>query len=748
MTNSDVTPKPKISIIDPIDLNITFLLQQISKDLQLNFKIDRAQKSCHTPRRNDDVAAALQYLQSWYNWATQVGNYFTGRLFPVQVNHGLDLSIINGKEMFVPVVPLFEENRALALEQSSAVPPSPLFTVGENIPSETPGDKESLPFTFRVGDINLFLAEQTRSFDAKFAKLAKTFPKDEKLITVAEAKLLSILLHSKTICENFSNGVNYIEYLLRTQLISAIGKIVTPVDFANYMTYHNRKIFKPDYEPQKFCYAVRRPDHYPEGIVSLDCKLNDGSISEPISTMVNHQKFTKHPMRFTLSAAATVSFFGDRYVHAWMGHQFSGDAGGSFSLSARARQFSSFILLVGNIISADLFDPQFGIIVQNKDDLLIPLLFEQIPTPKAFRDAIESLSPEQQDFAKAFRSMQLESTMFGVCIIQIKPQLEKLLNIPDDSLTKEIQLTQDLLRLFIDYQIPSDLISFDEDDHPNASTPQKIEIVKQHVATMFQMIEKSKQRELDEAKLKTKYEVPLIEEREMTLKSVDYSSMKKERKVKKSVKRKCKKKSVATSSSVLKSVKPKPGAGASQPVEVAKSVEAPKPADPEKQSSNEFEPVSDVEVDGLDVTKIPAMLDAKFEIYDEDCALHSTIIKAGTTWEKKYLESLLAKPTARTLNPDDLKSEKNKAFDLLDALTRSGGLAVDGASFHVVLASTHCFDETLMDTIIKDNINPIEKIERSSLIVASTIQQVPPADLLVAEHLDRIKELSPALFAD
>lgn len=31
-------------------------------------------------------------------------------------------------------------------------------------------------------------------------------------------------------------------------------------------------------------------------------------------------------------------------------------------------------------------------------------------------------------------------------MIQIKPQLEKLLNIPDDSLTKEIQLTQVIIK--------------------------------------------------------------------------------------------------------------------------------------------------------------------------------------------------------------------------------------------------------------------------------------------------------------
>eukprot|EP00012_Vannella_robusta_P013716 CAMPEP_0206209744 /NCGR_PEP_ID=MMETSP0166-20121206/17093_1 /ASSEMBLY_ACC=CAM_ASM_000260 /TAXON_ID=95228 /ORGANISM="Vannella robusta, Strain DIVA3 518/3/11/1/6" /LENGTH=500 /DNA_ID=CAMNT_0053631203 /DNA_START=92 /DNA_END=1594 /DNA_ORIENTATION=+ len=500
------------------------------------------------------------------------------------------------------------------------------------------------------------------------------------------------------------------------------------------MTYHNRKIFLPEYEPQKFCYAVRRPDHYPEGIVSIDCKLNDGSISEPISTLVNHQKCNKQPMKFTLSAAATVSFFGDRYIHAWMGHQFSGDSGASFSLSARARQFSSFILLVGNIIAADLFDPKFGIIVQNKDDLLI--LIEQIPTPQAFRDAIESLSPEQQDFAKAFRSMQLESTMFGVCIIQIKPQLEKLLNIPNDSLTKEIQLTQDLLELFIEYQIPSDLISFDEDDHPHASTPEKINIVKEHVATMRKMIEKSKQRELEEAKMETRYAAPLISEEKMHFDSADYSiSSVKPKKMKDKKKRKNDDEERAVKKGAVLDVP-------SAPVEAKKSAEVQKPAEPaepaeapqqdEKQVSNEFEAVSDAEVEGIDVTKLPTILDQKFEKYDEDSALHSTIIKPESTWNKKFLKALLAKPSETTLSPDDLKKEKNKTFDLLDALTRSGGLEIDEASLHVVLAS---IDQTLMDTIIKDNINPIEKIERSTLIVASTIQQVPPAQLLTPDHL-------------
>lgn len=65
---------------------------------------------------------------------------------------------------------------------------------------------------------------------------------------------------------------------------------------------------------------------------------------------------------------------------------------------------------------------------------------------------------------------------------------------------------------------------------------------------------------------------------------------------------------------------------------------------------------------------------------------------------------------------------RNRTFDLLDALTKSGALTVDHAALHVVIAATHCFDKTLMNTVIQDNVNPIEKVERSSLIVASTIQ--------------------------
>lgn len=56
---------------------------------------------------------------------------------------------------------------------------------------------------------------------------------------------------------------------------------------------------------------------------------------------------------------------------------------------------------VGGLNGADTFEPKHALIIQNKDELKIPLILETIPAPQEFRDAIESLSPEQQAFCKA-----------------------------------------------------------------------------------------------------------------------------------------------------------------------------------------------------------------------------------------------------------------------------------------------------------------------------------------------------------
>jgi len=147
-----------------------------------------------------------------------------------------------------------------------------------------------------------------------------------------------------------------------------------------------------------------------------------------------------------------------------------------------------------------------------------------------------------------------------------------------------------------------------------------------------------------------------------------------------------------------------------------------------------------------DYTKIPKEMDAKYELLDEDNCLRPTIINPGDQFEKKTHAGLISQPTMQNLNGDLQQNEKNKAFDLVDALSRSGSLPFDHANLHILMAATHCFDQTLMDTIIQQNVNPIEKIERSSLIVATSIQRDSVENLVAEDQLSRVKTFSSILF--
>jgi hypothetical protein len=151
----------------------------------------------------------------------------------------------------------------------------------------------------------------------------------------------------------------------------------------------------------------------------------------------------------------------------------------------------------------------------------------------------------------------------------------------------------------------------------------------------------------------------------------------------------------------------------------------------------------------VDYTTIPTTLEAKYGELDVDGALRPTIINADTNnWTKKSQKSLLASPVTNGVSVDEQGTERSRAFDLLDALTKSGDLSVEDAALHVVIAATHCFDKSLINTVIQDNVNPIEKVERSSLIVASTIHGATPAELILPSQVTRVATYSPMLIAD
>lgn len=810
MTSTKVAPKVESRVPAPLEVRITWWLKNTgSGDMLPKFAIKRDEKSCRTPRRNDQVEEALSFFSALHAWAGAVHRYITGELVPTQAAHGLDMAAINDESIFMPVVALFEEGKkgppiaaAPVAEAQSQSAPAPASPSSQAVVAAGQGFGSAL---LPVGDANRFLGEQRRTFLAKTAELARVFPSasEGKLASVAEAGLGVVALHLQRLSLSFADGVAYIESLLRRQLIAAVGRELSAADFAGFMRFHQRKIFRDQFEPRPFCYAIRRPGHYPEGTISIEAAgAESGSNGglEPVWTHVRRiDAATAAPMHFAINAATNVVFRGERYVHGLISTVFASQPAPQVSLQARARQFSCFLVVIGVIGGASLFQPRHAFIVQNKDELSIPLNLDQLPSAKAFRDAIESLSPEQQRFARAVRSMQLEGSLFGVCVVQLKPQLEKLLRLPEDSLTKEIRLTQDLLELFIKYQIPSDLLSYDGE--PGAPTTAKVAQVQGHVTNMLAMVQQAKDKEEAERVQEASYavfgsmasSVPCAPTTGFSFGgnmddgaprggssrggfggfggappsggfggALPGAMMKRmampERR------------SAAAPMMAMECSAPPPPPSAAPPsaprqqmqqqMQVPKptpsvaapSISAPTPSSATSSTATRAEDGESTgiaeETDAPDWTQLPVLLDRRLEALDEDAALRPTLISTGAVWTKRSQRSMLAAPTTASLGADDQSRLKDAAFDLLDALSRSGALSLDAAELHMVVAATHVFDKNLVDTVVQNNVNPIEKVERSAMLVAAVVHDSRPDLLLKHDQIDRFRLYSPKLFLD
>merc|ERR1712060_498508 len=107
------------------------------------------------------------------------------------------------------------------------------------------------------------------------------------------------------------------------------------------------------------------------------------------------------------------------------------------------------------------------------------------------------------------------------------------------------------------------------------------------------------------------------------------------------------------------------------------------------------------------------------------------VIRAGSSWIKRSQPGLLAGPESSALGIAEQKAEKNAAFDLLDALTKSGSL-------HAVLAATHCFDQSIMDTLVHESRNPLDHVLLSSLIMAATVHEKPTDAIVRESDLERL----------
>ena len=782
ITSSDYQPRPKTSVKELELLDLTLLFQTLTPELQSNFKINKQSPLCYTPRRNSEITNIVVHLQMKIKtWSESVRNYLKNDLFSLESTDKFDMEATQTNGIELPILSLFHDNDEDISNKN--------LTPDKNV-NESPVDVSS-PVLLQSNEMKAIFDAHLKSIQAKREKIQKLFESYTKngLIIMPNVFLIIILEHMMENISDFIFYIGFIEDMIREQLIKALGKIIEPHDFSQYMNYHYRKIFLPKYQPKKFSYSITRIDHHPDGFISIESNSNSLNKQEfePVLSIVNKIQLEK-PMKFSIDAATKITIHGDCFIHSWINHQFSSlHDENKFQITARSGPYCNFILLLGNIHASDLFYPTHATIIKSKDlNILIPLFLEYIPSAKTFRDATESLSEEMKEFAKSYRNMQLESTLFGFCVIQIKPQLEKLLNLPYDSLTKEIELTEDIQDLFIKYQIPSDLISYDDDK--NLPVSFQINRVKYLVNEMKSMVHEMKLDEIKDVEQKASVipsVAPIIDsdsdDDDICVEPIRERPKKHMRKKRRGSFTKVLKRAFSKSEKMTYSdtasmdpferafaeVSNEKSAGKRSrrqskkvaPKKTKSKQGKPKNEKPEQKSDdnnksddndNGNDQIDDGNVDSdsvvFDISKIPHELDKKFEAFDSEGALRSAIIKVSDSWTKTHQASFLTDPKDISVSGDQLREEKNAAFDLLDALSRSGILDIDYADFHVIMTSTHSFDNSIMDTLVQKSINPIAKVERSALIVSSTIHDVPVTDMINPDYIETAKSFSPQLF--
>jgi hypothetical protein len=137
-------------------------------------------------------------------------------------------------------------------------------------------------------------------------------------------------------------------------------------------------------------------------------------------------------------------------------------------------------------------------------------------------------------------------------------------------------------------------------------------------------------------------------------------------------------------------------------------------------------------VSSTDLSSLAHLLQSRFDEEGSSESIRPGIIRVSSLWERLHQDNLLSASRLSPFDLEDQRSAKQRALDLLDALTRSGGLTVEGASVHVLLTSAHHFDQSLLETVIQRNDNPLLKLEKTLLLMASVIHDRAVDELLEA----------------
>jgi len=301
-------PWPERTSHPPVDASLTWLVRMIApQDQTCQFAIDRT--TAKTPRRNENVQQAVDFYKQFAVWAHVTQGFFLLRIEkeilgvdnpvhqrptppPKPVNIILEPGAtgtmqgltkepsFNGKA--IRIVEYNREQQRYKVEpmdSKSGLPPTLSIKPANIQPDQPPSSRTesrrplhtvsdegifcpALPLmedgaVLPLDDASAFLQEQMRTLDDALDVLAWDYPSKQlvTLVSVAEASIVLLCKHLTSLAVQYKDGVDYVEDMLKQQLIQAVGKEIDRSDFEQFVRFYNAKFFGARFAPAPFSHA-------------------------------------------------------------------------------------------------------------------------------------------------------------------------------------------------------------------------------------------------------------------------------------------------------------------------------------------------------------------------------------------------------------------------------------------------------------------------------------------------------------
>ncbi len=261
--------------LPPIEVSLTWLLKQIDvTEFASKFKVDIEAERTKTPRRNDAVQEAEEFASRLRRWCEGVLNSFINQnlriivqthnpAIPKPLSHTVEqlLGVKDQYSLFNPILPLMEDDISSSNDDAGGGDAKEKHhTIGLQ---SSYIDKDENKSLLTHKDMSKLLNQHIQTLDEAICDLQENWLSEESacLLSSSEATLSLLTSHLIDLSDQYSATMSYVESMLETQLVDAIGKRLTPNDLDKFVKYHNARLLSP--MPLPFSHAIRCPGHNP-----------------------------------------------------------------------------------------------------------------------------------------------------------------------------------------------------------------------------------------------------------------------------------------------------------------------------------------------------------------------------------------------------------------------------------------------------------------------------------------------------